>query len=128
LWGLWGLAEKAAVSRAHPFSLQWMYSLPYLVTLPLWYWLGARAAPETHHDSRAILWAVLASLASMGAGLLLYFAMQSRPASMAVATTSAYPVVTFILAVVAGKEDPSPLRLLGLAVIIAGVVIVTSAK
>jgi bacterial/archaeal transporter family protein len=123
LWGVWGFGDKNAVLRAHPYTVQWMYSLPYLIFIPLWYWLGSRIAPATNLDGRAFLWAALASLASMAALLLLLFALQQRPASIAVAITSAYPVVTLILSVWSGAESFSLPKLVGIAFVLVGVVI-----
>jgi drug/metabolite transporter (DMT)-like permease len=124
LWGLWGLADKKAVELAHPYTVQWMYALPYILALPLWYWLGARAGATTNHDTSALMWAVVASSASILATVLLFFALQSRPASFVGAATSAYPVVTMVLAVMSGSEDFNVGRLVGILFIMVGVVLV----
>jgi bacterial/archaeal transporter family protein len=124
LWGFWGISEKSAVLRAHPYTVQWMYSLPYLLAIPIWYWLGSRAAPDTNHSLPALVWALAAGLASIGALILLLFAMQTKPASVAVAITAAYPMITMLLAVLSGAESFSLPRLIGILLIIAGVIVV----
>jgi bacterial/archaeal transporter family protein len=124
LWGFWGLSQKNAVIRSHPYTVQWMYSIPYLFTIPIWYWLGSKAAPATNQSLPAFGWAMAASLASIGALVLLLFAMQTRPASIAVAVTAAYPLVTMLLAILAGAESFSLPRLIGILLIIAGVIVV----
>jgi bacterial/archaeal transporter family protein len=124
LWGFWGFSEKSAVLRAHPYTVQWMYSLPYLLAIPIWYWLGSRAAPDTNHSLPALVWALAAGLASIGALILLLFAMQTKPASVAVAITAAYPMITMLLAVLSGAESFSLPRLIGILLIIAGVIVV----
>jgi bacterial/archaeal transporter family protein len=120
LWGVWGIADKYAVGSAHPFSVQWMYTLPFLFAMPVWYWLGRNAQPETNHDPTALAWAVVAGLASMFAMLLLLFALQRKPASLAVAFTSAYPVVTLFIAVLLGAEKITLLKAGGMLLVLAG--------
>lgn len=128
LWGFWGFADKEAVSRAHPWSIQWMYSAPYVLLLPVWYYLGRRAAPRTNADFSAMLWTVSASLASIAAMLCLFFAMRNKPASLAVAATSAYPAVTLILGLVRGTEGFNWSRSLGLAAIAFGVALLSTGQ
>lgn len=124
LWGVWGIANKYAVLNAHPFTVTWMFSVPSILLIPLWYWLGSRASPATALDKTAFFWAAVASVTSIAATTLLFFVMQRRPASLAVAATSAYPLITLIIGVLAGAEKFSPQRLIGIVVIIVGVVLV----
>ena len=124
LWGLWGLAAKKAVDLSHPYSVLWMYSVPYMVALPFWYWMGARFAHAPDNNSGAFLWAAVASLASLLAMLILFFALRSKPASVAVAATSAYPLVTMALAVFTGSESFGVGRLAGVLLIVVGIVII----
>ena len=122
LWGIWGAANKLAVDRAHPFSIQWMYAIPYVLFIPVWYFMSRQAAPQEGFDPRAFLWAVVASLSSIGAVLLFFFAVQSVPASNAAAVTSAYPLVTLAIALITKQETLTPLKVIGILLIIAGVV------
>jgi drug/metabolite transporter (DMT)-like permease len=128
LWGVWGFADKNAVMRAHPFTVQWMYSLPYMLLIPFWFWLGHRAAPATNLDPSALRWATVASVAGMLALLAFLFAMEMKPASVAVAATAAYPLVTLLLSVLSGAETFSLPKLAGMVLIILGVVLVLNSK
>jgi drug/metabolite transporter (DMT)-like permease len=74
-------------------------------------------------DLPALGWAFLASLCSLEALLLMYFALQSKPASMAVAMTSAYPVVTLLLAIFTHAETFNLKNVLGIVLIVAGVMV-----
>jgi drug/metabolite transporter (DMT)-like permease len=121
LWGVWGVANKMAVSTAHPLSVQWMSSIPYIVFIPIWYWMSKSAVPNQGFDLPAFLWALLAAVATMLASLLLFYALQSTPASVAVATTSAYPIVTLIIGVLSKEESLTPLKVIGILLIIGGV-------
>lgn len=123
LWGIWGIADKLALAHAHPFTVQWMYAIPFAVVIPLFFWLGARVQPENNTNASAFLWAIVASLASISALLLMLFAMRSQPASLTVAVTSAYPLVTLFIAVLLRMESFSPQKFLGVLLIMGGLTV-----
>lgn len=123
LWGLWGVADKIAVSHAHPFTVQWMYSLPYALLIPVWYRLGQVARPEANHSLPALGWALAASLCSMFALVLILQAMRRQPASLAVGLTAAYPMVTVLVSAAVGLEDLTFRKILAMGVIIGGIIL-----
>jgi drug/metabolite transporter (DMT)-like permease len=55
--------------------------------------------------------------------LLMIFAMRTEPASVAVAITSAYPVVALLLGVLLGEERLTAQRLIGLGLTVSGVIV-----
>lgn len=129
LWGIWGVADKYAATRAHPFTVQWMYSLPYILFIPIWFYLSRRVVDSNQTNNiEALGWAVLASIASMMAMLLLFFALQSRPASFVVALTSAYPIITLLIGVLTGTETLSVQKAIGILFIVAGVIFIQSSN
>jgi bacterial/archaeal transporter family protein len=123
LWGFWAIADKYAVMRAHPYSVQFFYSIPYLVFLPLWYFLSRRADVQGPVDPQAAMWAMAASVSSIVAVLLFVFALRDKPASIAVAVTSIYPIVTLGLALMTKTETISVTKIVGILLIVAGVII-----
>jgi len=127
LWGIWGFAIKLAVDRAHPFAVQWMYALPNILFIPIWYFLARKAVPSAGAsaavDLPALGWASLAAVCAVSAMLLMFFALQSKPATLAVAMTSAYPIVTLALALVTRAEVFNIRHVIGIVLIIAGVIV-----
>jgi bacterial/archaeal transporter family protein len=123
LWGFWGIADKFAVTRAHPYSVQFYYSIPYLLFIPLWYFLSRRSEISGVVDPQAILWSMAASVSSILAVLLFVFALRDKPASIAVAITSIYPIVTLTLALITKSETLSFTKVFGILLIITGVFI-----
>ncbi len=123
LWGIWGFADKMAVTRTHPYTVQWVYSIPYILFIPVWYVMSRKAAPGAGIDPQAAAWTILASISSMAAMLFLFFALRSKPASIAMAMTAAYPLVTLGLAVVMKMEQLSAVKVGGMLLIILGVVL-----
>jgi drug/metabolite transporter (DMT)-like permease len=119
LWGVWGFAEKEASLRASPWSVLWLYSLPYVVFAGVG--LAVRRLWRAGSvDSGAVAWSVVAGGAAIAASLFLLFAMRSRSASTAVALTSAYPIVTLVLGVLNRSETFRPLHFLGLCLVAGG--------
>lgn len=123
LWGLWAVGEKFAVARVHPYAVQWMYSVPYILLLPVWFILARRVAPHETMDWTAFAWAAGACVASLLAMLLMVFAMRTEPASVVVAITSAYPAVALLIGALMGEETITAKRLIGLGLTISGVIV-----
>jgi transporter family protein len=123
LWGIWGFANGRAVTNAHPLTVQWMYYVPSALLIPLFYFFGARFAPETNMDGSAFRYAIISGFAAAGAALLFFFALRDTSASIAVAVTAAYPVVTLAIGVLAREETLDLRKIAGIAIIILGVVV-----
>lgn len=128
LWGVWGFADKEALARANIWHVLLGYSGPFLVMIPVWYVLWRRTSPETQLNRVALGWSVLASVASLAATLCVFFSMRSKPASVAVGATSAFPLVTLALGVWCGTEVFSLPRFVGLILIAAGTALLTLRK
>lgn len=125
LWGIWGITNKYAIDRAHPFTVQWMYSIPIALAIPVWYWLGTRTNLSAYPDSAsAFWWAVGSSVAATLALLLMLFALQNTAPSIATAITAAYPVVTLMIGVLLRVEELSPSKLIGIILIVVGIIVV----
>jgi drug/metabolite transporter (DMT)-like permease len=103
--------------------VQWMYAVPFILFIPLWFLLGAKAAPETNLDRLAFGWAAGASVASIVALLLMFYALRTFPASVAVAITAAYPVVTLVIAVALRHERLDLPKVLGIGLVVAGIIL-----
>lgn len=123
LWGAWGLLHKHAVDRAHPFTVEWMTAVPYVILLPLWFTLGKRVGPAMNMDGKTFLFSAGGAVCGLLATLCVLFALRDRPASLVIAATSGYPMVTLLLALATGAESFHPARFAGICLIVAGVVV-----
>jgi drug/metabolite transporter (DMT)-like permease len=74
-------------------------------------------------DSSAFRYALISGFAAAGAALLFFFALRDTSASVAVAVTAAYPVVTLAIGVLLREETLDLRKGLGIAIIIVGVVV-----
>ena len=124
VWGVWGFAHKNAVTRAHPYTVQWMYSIPYALAIPLWYWLSMRVEGSgVAVAARPWLWSTMGSVASISAVFLVLVAMRTTSASVAVALTSTYPLITLLLGTLNGSERVTTVKVLGIVLIAVGVML-----
>jgi drug/metabolite transporter (DMT)-like permease len=101
-----------------------MYSIPIVLSVPIFYWLGTRTAPIVNQDhATAFWWAAASSIAATLAFILMLFALQNTAPSIATAITAAYPAITFILGLVLKIEEFSLQKLLGLGLIFVGLLV-----
>ena len=123
LFGAWGIFHKLAVDRAHPFTVEWMAAVPVVLLLPVWFVLGNRLAPATNFEPKAFLPAAAAGASGVIATILVLFAMRERPASVVIAVTAGYPMVTLLFALATKTEAFSAVRAGGVVLITVGVVL-----
>ncbi len=139
-WPRWSLALPlaAAVIRAmaqvgtkaglallaQPFLAALVgYTVSTVMVLALSRWLGS--VPRFTLRSRGVGWFVLSGLCNGGSVLALYTALQHGPVSVVAPVAAGYPVVTYAVSIVLFPEERLGLRrLLGVALVVAGVVLV----
>ncbi len=71
-------------------------------------------------------WAIVTAFAAAGGLILFFYALSKGDASVVVPTTSAYPIVTLIGAAIFLSESLTLPRVIGTALVIAGVVVIST--
>ena len=127
LWGLWSLTSKMAVTRIGPGNILGFYVISS-VTVPLVYaWSRrVRLRPLKDDDYQWTAWALgTTGLAVSVLGTFAFsFALDSGFASLVVPISSAYPLVTVILAVGLLREKLSRLHMIALVCVIIGLIMI----
>jgi transporter family protein len=72
-------------------------------------------------------WAILATAVAIGGLIALYVALTNGEAGKVVSISAAYPAVTLIFSAMFLGERLSPARVIGVAMVVGGVVVVTAA-
>jgi drug/metabolite transporter (DMT)-like permease len=119
----WGTLDFLAgtTSRAiGPIRVTAAVNLIGLLFISLWLWVFGEF-PGLEHDN--VWWPLLAGITYALATLFLFAAIASGPVSLAVPITMSYPATSVILAMLLGSR-PTPLQLLFVALILAGVLLV----
>ena len=129
LWGLWSLTSKMAIDRIHAGNIFAFYVLSSL-TAPILYGWFRRVHPSGPQNSRPGLnaWVLGATgLALNVAGAFAYsFALGQGNASLVVPISSAYPLITVVLAVAFLRERLSRIHMPALAVVLAGLILLAA--
>ena len=127
LWGLWGLSAKIAITRVGLAYMFAFYAISAL-TVPLLYaWLRASCTKQMNPERPPrTAWTLgVSALAVNVIGVLaLSFALERGPASLVVPISSAYPLVTIIMAVTLLREKLNRLHMLALAFVVIGLVLI----
>lgn len=127
LWGLWSLTSKMAIDRVGAGNIFGFYVLSSLTAPVLYAWFRKvrPGGPRAQNPGRRI-WALGAiGLALNVTGAFAYsFALEQGSASLVVPISSAYPLVTVILALALLKEKVSALQIVALAIVVVGLMMI----
>jgi drug/metabolite transporter (DMT)-like permease len=120
-WGLYGLFDKKAVTVAEPwFVYFWQSVFNGLLILPIIALIRLSGHRPRLTSSNAWLYCGLSAL-SIAIGAIAYlYALTSASASYVITITGCYPLVMYALAVAILKERLNWVRVLGIALIVAG--------
>jgi drug/metabolite transporter (DMT)-like permease len=125
LWGTNGTLVRHAyqLPGAHAANMALFVAIGGLATLGVYGVLAGRRRPAARGE-----WARSAApMATMATGsLLTALAYEKGPASIVTPLSGAYPVVTLAFAWVVLEERPSPLQWVGIASVLAGMVLTTA--
>jgi len=95
LWGLWGFFPKLTTNYMSPKSVL-VYEIIGSITIGIIVLFIVGFKPEV--NANGITFAILAGLSGSLGALFFLFAISRQKASIVVATTALYPLVTIILA------------------------------
>jgi transporter family protein len=127
LWGFWGLTSKMAVDRVGPGNILGFYAIATTSVPMLYAWLRRVRLWRLGTDSppRAA-WALGATgLAFSASGTFAYsFALGKGAAALVVPISSAYPLVTVVLAVALLHEKLSWLHVIALVAVLIGLIVI----
>ncbi len=127
LWGLWSFSSKVAVDRIGAGNLFMFYASSALITPALYIMFRRdRLMSQRPAYRPRNAWALGATgLAVNVAGAYAFsFALETGSASLVVPISSAYPVITVILAIAFLKERIHRVHIVPLAMVILGLVMI----
>src|SRR4030095_5116992 len=120
-WGIWGIFDKLALQSASHRDVLLMLFLLFLPQVPLVWLLVSATAPGWHPTADVLFWTGLAASAYTLSMVAYLAAMSKAEASYVLGITASYPLVLQLLAVALLGETLVVNRLLGAALIGAGV-------
>ena len=127
LWGFWGLTSKMAIDAVGPGNIFGFYVVSSL-TVPIAYLLFRRVRPEQSRPGNPprIAWVLGATALALNVcGVFAFsFALDSGFASLVVPISSAYPLVTVILAVGLLREKLARIHVIALVFVVVGLTVI----
>jgi uncharacterized membrane protein len=123
LWGLWGLTAKIALGKIGPGNVFGCYVISSL-TIPLIYVMLRKPKPISNEKPSRTLWAAgVAGVAFNVTGTLIFaFALSMGQASLVAPISSAYPLVTIAIAILALDEKLNRLQTFAIACVLIGLI------
>ena len=125
LWGAWSLSSKAAIDRIGAGNLFGFYILSSLTAPLLYAWVRRvkpGGLPGTDPSRKAWLLGGLALLLYVVGAFAYSYALQEGNASLVGPVSSAYPIVTVVIALALLKERISKAQTMALVAVVAGLV------
>jgi len=127
LWGAWSLSSKVAIDRVGPGNLFGFYILSSLTAPVIYAWFRRVRPGGTRMDNPPMsAW----TLAGIGLALnvtgtfAFSFALDKGNASLIVPISSAYPLVTIVLAVAVLREKLSRLHMIAVGAVVIGLILI----
>lgn len=124
-WGTWAICLKQGTRYVSPLMLTIINSYVYSAIAPLALLYAKASGHETNWNARGIAWAAASVLLVSVANISFATAIQRAPVYLVVGFTSVYPVFTFLLSAVFLGEHVTLMKLAGIVVTVAGVVMLS---
>ena len=126
-WGAWSLSSKVAIDMIGPGNIFAFYILSSLTAPLLYAWLRtvwpARNVPDSP-SRKAWSFAAIALALNVFGAFAYSYALDTGNASLVVPISSAYPIVTAMLAMALLKERVNAVQAIALIGVVAGLILI----
>lgn len=124
-WGSWAVAEKLAAQQISPLMMQIIKAYAYSALAPILFMYMKVRNDETSWNHKGVFWTLVSFTLATIASISFAAATQRTHAHLVTGMTSSYPVLTFLLCAFFLGEPVTMMKLVGIAVIVLGTIIVT---
>lgn len=127
LWGISSFLNRLSVERMPPLLMQVIVGSVFFFYIPVALRLTGVNNPLNYKWSAySVTLTVIATLCSISANVLLYTSLKgSNSSGSSTMMVSLYPIVTFILSIFILHEQFSIMKIIGVAVMLAGAYLMT---
>lgn len=122
-WGVWGFINKIVLARMHPLQMFIVGCCMSFLTLPVYAILAKNSGINNPVSIWTILLAGTASLLSSAGNIAYIYGIRSGELGRVAVLSSAYPVLTVILAVIFFGEGLSISKIIGIILVMSGVIV-----
>lgn len=123
IWGVNGILDRKALVTGHPLEVNFIGTLA-MITVALVYLAIAKwhNIPLSFHRN-TVMFAALNGVLVPTAYVIFLYALSRGALTTVVTITAAYPIVTYILAVIFLNEPITASKLAGIAIVVIGMLI-----
>jgi len=122
LWGATPVFEKIGLGRVDPLTGVTIRSIAVTLALIIYLAFTGKIRQIFHADFKTVAIFSATGIAAGLLGMVTYFTALKRGAtSQVVPIAAAYPLITAVLSILILRENVTPMRFLGTALIIAGI-------
>jgi transporter family protein len=127
-WGMWGLTTKMAINAVGPENILGFYAISSCAVPLVYLSFRGRQLRRRNPSRSAWVFGVTGLATNVIGTFCLSFALEEGYASLVIPISSAYPLITVILAVAVLHEKLNRLHTIALAFVIAGLVVIGIAE
>lgn len=123
IWGVNGILDRKALATGHPLEVNFIGTLA-MIAVALVYLAIAKwqHIPLAFHRS-TVLFAALNGVLVPTAYVIFLYALSRGALTTVVTITAAYPIITYILAVLFLNEPVTPSKLAGIVIVVIGMIV-----
>jgi len=123
-WAFWAFATKIVSSRMHPLAMQISSATLGLLCMPFFISV-LRSDKSVQYSWPGIAWAIAGGIAGVSAYMAYSYALKTGEIGTISIITSCYPILTCIAAIAFLGEPITIFKVLGIASIVLGVVLMS---
>ncbi len=121
-WGIWGVVAKLISEDVNPFMNHLLFSIGMLFTLPF----VLKGCTKASFSRKGFLWGCVAGCFAIAGNIAVFYAFSNGgQASIVIPFTNLYPLVTILIAVLAFKERLNAINVLGLAIAVPAILLLS---
>ena len=122
LFGLSAFFRKMTVDRIHPYQLQVMASIVYILELPIWLWLLSKNSDIADYNLSGVIFGTCCIVTSIVAAVLFGTLMKSSDSIGALSSImAASPIITSIFSYLILNEQFTFKKIIAMIVTLVGV-------
>lgn len=125
-WGTWAVFEKMGTKHVTPLMMQVIGAYVYSAIAPLVFLYLKATGQQSNWNLPGMLWTTGACLLATIASLCFTTAIQRSHVHLVVGFSSVYPILTFLLCAIFLGEPVTGVKLLGIAAIVLGTILLAT--
>lgn len=127
-WGVWGIVNKIAVQKISPLYMQIVSCAVAILTIPLCFVLIKSSSKPIDFNWAGVYWTILGSTLATAAYFSYLYSLRNGEVGTVSVLSACYPALTFMISAIFLGESITSTKLIGVALTMLGVVVLSQAN